>query len=377
MNAKIKRTLITVSTGFAVALLFASCRTSVSDPPSGKTEPLGTDYIFREEAGFYAYAPSLMQTDSTTRYVYYTTNNEKENALSDVIAVRKGTLHDGEYVYGDRQIVLTPTENQWDSQRVTCPSVINGSFSYQGESYTVLMAYTANSIEASKNFQIGLAVAKNPEGPFIKVGNAPIIAYDPDISGSQYGAGNPSLVSFDKKGKVRLFYSHGDNNLSSTRVVDADLTNLDTPQLSGYLTVSYLGLPDDGLGFPLVANGDFALSADGGTLYMVKDGFPYATNEPKVASKLTLAKMEARGVYDPNGTWDTLVPEINQIDTFVDEEHLGWPRMYSACILRDGYGHLLDSDKLFLCFTSSCEASGLEDKSYLFSPGLHMYEASQ
>lgn len=373
----IKHTLAMVSTGLVITLLFSSCRTSVPSPSNNQVEPLGTDYIFREDTGFYAYAPSIVQADSTTRYVYYTTNIEKENNLSDVIAVRKGTLNDGKYVYGDRKIVLTPTENQWDSQRVTCPSVINGDFSYQGENYTVLMAYTANSIEASKNFQIGLAVAKNPEGPFIKVGNTPIIVYNPDISGSQYGAGNPSLVSFDKKGTVRLFYSHGDNNLSSTRVVDADFTNLDTPKLSGYLTVSYLGLPDDGLGFPLVANGDFALSADGASVYMVKDGFPYATNEPKVASKLTLAKMETKGLYDPNGTWDTVASEINQIDTFVDEEHLGWPRMYSACILRDSYGYLADSSTMSLCFTSSREASGLEDKSYLFSPGLHMYEVSQ
>ncbi len=360
-------------------LLLCSCSHNGVPVSSGidsneNRKALGTDYMFMEDAGFYAYAPSILQADDNTRYVYYTVNRDKEKSASDVIAVRKGTLKNGEYIYEEKKIVLMPSDGKWDSQRVTCPSVIYGDFSYAGNSYTCLLAYSANRIEASKNFQIGLAVAKNPEGPFTKIGDSPAISYNSEISGSQYGVGNPSLVSYDKKGKVRIFYSHGDNNLSSTRVVDADLSQLDNPKFSGYLTVSYLGLPDDGLGYPLVANCDFSVNEDGSQLYMVKDGFPYALNEPKVATKLTVATMKTGGLYDPNGKWDTIVPEINQLDTYVDENRLGWSRMYSACILRDAYGIVKDTSKISICFTSSHEPANMNDTSYTFSPGLHMYE---
>ena len=115
----------------------------------------GVAAIFDEEMGFYNTAATILQLDETTRLVYYTTN-ENKNVADDVIAFRKGTLVDGEYVYEDRQIVLTPSENSWDSVRVNNADVVKGEFKYNDTTYNYLMAYSGNAIEAEKQYQVGL-----------------------------------------------------------------------------------------------------------------------------------------------------------------------------------------------------------------------------
>lgn len=78
--------------------------------------------------------------------------------------------------------------------------MIKGEFTYQEEKYSYLMAYLGCVTSDNTKNEVGLAVAKAPEGPFIKIESNPICHYElNDNKGFQWGYGQPSMVSMDKK----------------------------------------------------------------------------------------------------------------------------------------------------------------------------------
>lgn len=335
----------------------------------------GVAAIFDEEMGFYNTAATILQLDETTRLVYYTTN-ENKNVADDVIAFRKGTLVDGEYVYEDRQIVLTPSENSWDSVRVNNADVVKGEFKYNDTTYNYLMAYSGNAIEAEKQYQVGLAVSVLPEGPWVKVGDQPFIEYDPVVYGSTYGAASPSLVSYNNKGQVRLFVTFADTNLTGTRVYDLDLSDLNNViGLDAHRYVSVLGLEDKDLGVhPMLNNADFAIDKETGNLYVVRDRNPLASTNPTVADSLQVAVADVKILNEITPSWE-IIKNISDRDTVNedDSKSLGWSRIYSGSFLTDAYGHLLDSSEITVVYTSSLVASSISDETYRFSPAIHLY----
>lgn len=339
----------------------------------------GTPPVFEEEQGYYNESPSFIQTSDNELLVFYTTNKEK-NVSEDVIAFRKGTLEDGNWIFSDRTIILEPTTDHWDSNRVSDPDVIKGTFNYGGKAFDYLMAYQGNNIEAEKNYQVGLAVAEKPEGPWIKVSNDPFVEYDQNIYGSQFGAGQPSLVSYDNAGKVRLFYTFADELLTSTRVQELDLSNINNPiGKEAYLTLSVSGLIDKSLdSIAMLNNADFATSNDGLTIYTIRDRNPYPTIEPVVADSMQLAKANLDILYSLSTSkyqWTILSQAINDSYTFT-EDQLGWQRMYSGCIITDEYGHISSENPIKIGYTSSSVASSLEDETYKFSSSVHYLEIS-
>lgn len=60
------------------------------------------------------------------------------------------------------------------------PSVIAGNIAYSGEKSSYLMAYLGCDFISndSQDNKIGLAVAKSPELPFIKIDNDPFIGFE-------------------------------------------------------------------------------------------------------------------------------------------------------------------------------------------------------
>lgn len=349
-------------------ILVAACNPETGEDKDVQKTPEGIPYIFTEYEGYYNSAPSIIEFDNQ-RYVIYNTNKEK-NIAKTVIAARKGTMVNGKWEYGEQKIILEPTAGKWDSVRVANADIVEGNFSYKNKEYKYLLAYQGNGIEAEKRFQIGLAVSNDILSGWVKVEN-PFIPYDYNVEGDTYGYGHPSMINFDKQSKILFFYSSGTALLTSTRFVEADLSDLDNPVVSGYITVPVNGLPLDGMEIPMVANADFAYDEEEEKIFMVKDGYPYASSAPQTATKVSLAKIDLIDLYTVDGQWKQVVPEISSIDT-ATEGNTGWKRIHSACILTDAFGNI-DSSAIDVGFTSGRPASSAEDRSYIFYDGLHIF----
>jgi len=377
---------------FLMSVLFTASLASCGGTEKIDYKPItGVDAIFDDSLGYNNEDPSIMQIDEYTRYVYYTRNKEKFGDFSNSIWVRKGVFDGEKYVYGKAKQVLTTSESGWDSRYTYAPTVIKGDFTYNGATYRYLMAYAGSKNKANlNNSQIGLAVGNSADGEFIKVGNAPIVEYDVydwDVSGmaSVKGASDPSLISYDLKSKVMLFYSFYSPTVSiSERVLELDLSK-DLNTLTSYnvlegLLVNTSGIRDSSMA-PTFLGADFAYDQANDTLYSVRDYYEIATEAPFVAEAVQIVKGSfLRAVYEIPSfdneveIWTTINDKINAIDTGVigDENRFnGYDRIYSAGIVRDAFGRTFYEDKIEIIYTSVATADTTKD--YAYSAMLHSF----
>ncbi len=148
-----------------------------------------------------------MEMSDGTRYMYYCTNRESQQII-DHIGCRRGMPDaDGNIVWEEKEIVLSLAESGRDSHHTCDPSVIAGSFAYAGEKYCYLMAYLGCTSYDNQGNKIGIAVAKLPEGPFVRVGSRPLIDFsaDPEADVFQWVVGQPSLINTNQAGENSLW----------------------------------------------------------------------------------------------------------------------------------------------------------------------------
>jgi len=322
-----------------VLLMLVSCNgTPSEEPPAKESVTLPSSHLlqFDAAAGIYNYCPAVMQTDENTAYIYYCTNRAAR-AVVDHIGCRKGTRNeDGTWSWGEEQIVLSPTAGKWDAHHTCDPSVVAGEFHYEGEAYTYLMAYLGCTSYDNQDNKIGIAVAKSPEGPFIKVGDAPLVDFEFEGSADvwEWGVGQPSLVSLDKKGSVMLFYTRGDRNGTRTVAEQWALSDLSAPVRSSSETLPATGLENLNGQQDFINNADFVYDAAGGRFFAVSDCHPNPTEKPDYISshfRITCFDYSAdlRSI-----SWQNVCT--------VGESESGFARNHNAGLLRDAYGHLPD-----------------------------------
>lgn len=291
------------------------------------------------EEGFYISNPDVIQESETVRYIVYTTN-ETAAENYNVIAVRKGELTDKGWVYGEENVAIEGGEGKWDNY-VGSASMVKGTFALNDESYNYLIAYCATDDANDKAFQIGLAVACDPLGDWVKVGEAPVIEFDK----AQYGATSvgcyaPSVINYNKASGIRVFYTYADAYGHFTYMWDADLSDL--TKISGQKAM----LPTNGnlhggdidLMFP---NADFCYDAANKKFYAVKDYSPSASDEkPFFANTIELGAIDESELYtiEIGKGWESL-----QLFDYIDLES-EYERVYSACVVSDAYGHMLEGD---------------------------------
>ena len=96
------------------------------DPQTGASKNYkGVGTIFKEVLGYNTKDASIFE-DGNDRYVIYDGQASKEG--EQVFAARKATKVNGEWVYGEKHIILRPDANGWDSV-IANPSIVKGSFS--------------------------------------------------------------------------------------------------------------------------------------------------------------------------------------------------------------------------------------------------------
>lgn len=326
--------------------------------------------IFDDPLGIYDKDPSII-VEGDKQYVFYTTN-EIENVTNDVIAMRVGTKQGDKYVYSDAKVCLRPSENGWDSVRVSNPDIVKGEFKYQGTTYSYLLAYQGNSKVKDKIYEIGFAVSNDLEN-WTKVGDKAVITYSSYALGSAYGCGAPSLVSYDQKGKVYCFYTYADALITSTRVNYLDCSDLDNIVMGEPSAVSTHGLQDKNADV-IFNNADFMIDKGSNTLYVVRDRNPVMTM-PATSDSVQVAKASLDILTNPfDNEWELVMQAIDNIETSVldggsETQEYGWERIFSPCFITNAYSVVENATTLDVAFSVSAEGSA-SDSSYIYSPAI-------
>lgn len=319
------------------------------------------------EQGFYMRDADIIQ-DNDMRLLVYTTNKTSGDE-ENVIAIRQGDYDSTNgYAYGEEHVIIEGSASGWD-QYLGSASIVEGVFEMGGTTYDYLIAYSGTESINDTSFSIGLAVTNDPLGTWVKVGSSPVISYDSSVYGSSYtGYYAPSLVNLDKESIIRVFYTWADAYGHFSYFVDIDASDLDSLDPSGFAMVPNNGNLSSGEDVTMVPNGDFAYDAVNGYFYMIKDYSPSASQEPRVATRIELARIAENELYvAPNlNGWESL-----RVYDFEDTPGYLYERLYSGTIVSDSYGHLLDVDSIEIVYNTSDLA--VDNPNYIYSQHLETF----
>ena len=304
--------------------------------------------------GIYNYCPSVIEEDGT-RHMYYCTNKDKFD-ITDHIGYRKGTKNIfGNYKYGKETIILAPSEEgAWDSRHVCDPAVVKGEFNYNGKTYGYLMAYLGCISNDCTENKVGLAVAEKPEGPFIRVGDKPFIDYVRKTDKFEWGVGQPSLLSKDKKSTVLLSYSKGTAEQSYTMIEEWDFSDLSNPKCAFSKKLSDKNIYQNDGSPDCILNADLSYDEEEKTYYILSEGHPYPSDDPNFISSYT----RVTAIKESDGFDDAVHTEVFKFGT----EETGYKRNHNACIVKDEYGRI-DSDSITV-YCSNSRTNGNTQWSY-------------
>ncbi len=316
-----------------------------------------TEELFGEDKSenFYNYCPSVMM-EGETMHVWYCSNKVSGN-VTDYVGYRKGTLNaSGKWEFSEKQLVLGPGEGgEWDSRHVCDPSVTKGDFTLNGETYSYLMAYLGCKTSNNCCNEVGIAVAKAPEGPYVKVESANPVAnwyLSPDFSANKWGYGQPCVISSDGAGKVLLFYAQGTAVKTNTKVEEWDFSDLDSPLKLRSAEVREKNSVNAGGSQDCINNADFAYDPVGKRLWCIKEDFPYPTDSGidwiAKTNVLMYADLGEDGLDRLFGSeiysWNksgVLQPAGNYV------------RAHNACIVTDPLGRTVNAFRMPVLYTVS------------------------
>ncbi|MBR3750634.1 MAG: hypothetical protein IKK58_02585 [Clostridia bacterium] len=349
--------------------LSASTSDAISVSPSpAPTVSLKDNLPFDEPLELsFNYCPSIMELEDGTRYVYYCATKES-GVVQDHIYCRKGTPTPNGYIWGEKTLVLAPTDGTFDGLHCCDPSVIKGDFCYNGEKYQYLMAYTGNTYHV--NNKVGLALSNHPTEGFVSIGE-PFIINDGDES--FWGVGQPSLLSVDKKGTVMLFYSYGGLE-TCTFAEKWDLSDLDDPKMLSRVKLTSSGIKGHDGSADVINNIDVAFDPSTSRYYMVRDCHPNPTDgEPSfVASHFNLSYLpengDASAAFADQATHDAL-EWVSVVS--VGPDQTGFVRNSNCGIVRDEFGAVKNSHRLDILYSMS--ELGTDEEYYAWSYRIHSY----
>ena len=126
--------------------------------------------------------------------------------------------------------------------------------------------------------EVGIALAKNPEGPYIKADELnPIAEFytSADYDKSSWGYGQPCVISSDNAGKILLFYTKGVKSGTYVYVEEWDLSDISKAKLVREGRLYDKGVVNASGQTDCINNADFAYDPFLKRLYCLKEDFPY------------------------------------------------------------------------------------------------------
>ena len=266
------------------------------------------------EMRVYNYCPSAIYYKDNV-YVYFCAN-PIEGAVSDHIYLN--TINTETMTYSEKKLMLSPSQDGWDKEHVCDPSVVSGSFAYNGSDYNYLMAYLGCDRKDVNHNQVGIAVAKELDGEWVKVTEInPIISADFDCSldssVNQWGVGQPSVINLDKNGTVAIFYTGNKTGNTCTACEIFDLSNLNSPKKISEFKVSNAGTTNGNEKPETITNADFAYSSGTGKIYMITDRHPFTVYPTIIADSSDIYETEIGDLSNIGSLEDCIWTKVDTV----------------------------------------------------------------
>jgi hypothetical protein len=287
-----------------------------------------------ETGRYYNYAPSHIQVSDSVRYLYYC-RNQVDGVIKDSIFLRQSIKGENGWEWQEPLLALEPSSSGWDSIHVCDPDVKQGEFSYKDHTYQHIMFYLGSDRSNNNHNQIGIALADDSDGPWVKWEQNPIVDYG---FANFWGKGQPSAVSLDNKGKMLLFYSCGDRDGTRMLYRKLDLSDLSVPIIGEEKVLTTEGLTEIDGSQAILHNGALAYDEKTDRFYLIRPRHPFEATAPDfISSQLQVAYTPAATIWSGNGTW-TVEGHITPVQTQKARNH-------NSCILTDAYGGLVGGAK--------------------------------
>jgi hypothetical protein len=330
-------------------------------PVTWSTTKPNPERVYNPQGGsYYAYAPSVVLGSDGDRYMFTC-----HNATSDVVRDNiYETVFDSSGNILSDAAVITPTGTGWDSYHDCDPSVAQGTYLYDGTTYSYAMAYLGTDTNCSCHNAIGVAFATSLAGPWVKY-PTPIVAF-PFGDDTQWGVGQPSITTVDAStGELLLFYTSDSNynngsyrytssNFANMAAYRSDITlgDMSSPQIGTPVQISTAGLTGTD-GSQDVLNGfDMVYDPTTDLFYTVREEHPYPTDDPfNIGDSVQIDSIPGSDIWNGTGTWTdqgTIGPSLT-----------GFARNHNAGFLRNTYGDLVSSGSATIYFTRSALGSGV------------------
>lgn len=184
---------------YLTLLTLLSCKSNDGNEPQKLTPQIR--YEFSGGAGHYNYAPSIIEDQYGIRYGFVCENRDPFKIV-DYVYLYKGIPTEKGYVWQPGTQIIEPSETGWDNCHICDPDVREFKTTYKGETYNWIMTYLGVDRWDCNHNQIGLAISKNIEGPYIKFDRNPLVAYEDT---TKWGVGQSTTIVKDST-TIQLFY---------------------------------------------------------------------------------------------------------------------------------------------------------------------------
>lgn len=283
------------------------------------------NYEFSGGAGMYNYAPSVIQDEYGIRYAFVCQNLDPFKIV-DYIYLYKGIPTKNGYTWQPGTRILDPSDSGWDINHICDPDVRKFKTRYNGETYEYIMTYLGTDQWDNFHNQIGLAVAKSIEGPYVKFSGNPIIG---STNKQTWGVGqSTSIVMNDST--LRVFYTNSGKDFSYRDLVMNNLNNIK------YGEEKYI---------PQMPSNNYPAFSDK-NVYMVSERRVDMDKQiPTWVGNVALLSYIPR-----EKDLGTKGSEWTKIGAVTPKES-GFPRNHNPGILTDEKGYMLNDDELIMYFT--------------------------
>jgi hypothetical protein len=283
-------------------------------------------------AGHYNYAPSVIEDQYKIRYAFVCQNRDPFEIV-DYIYLFKGIPTEGGYVWQPGTPVVAPSETGWDNCHICDPDVREFKTTYNGETYNWIMTYLGVDRWDCNHNQIGLAVSKSIEGPWVKYDKNPLVQY---ADTSKWGVGQSTSVVLDST-TIRLFY-HSTLNPGKYFVFrDIQLNNLNDIRMGEEKNIPGMS-----------ANSYPAFS----------DNYVFMVSEEREKEEYENVIPTWVGNYSRLRCIDKREGITSSVERWTELGHVGpaesgFPRNHNPGILTDSKGYMLTEDELIMYFTTA------------------------
>jgi hypothetical protein len=284
-------------------------------------------YEFSGGAGHYNYAPSVIQDKYGIRYAFVCQNRDAFKIV-DFIYLFKGIPTKEGYKWQPGTMIVQPSDCGWDDCHICDPDVREFKTVYKNETYNWIMTYLGVDRWDCKHNQIGLAISKNIEGPYIKFDQNPIITYQDT---TKWGVGQSTTIVIDSV-TVRIFYTSSNVGFAFRDIKLNDLQNIKFGEEKNIPGMDINNYP----------------AASTKNMYMVSERREKSADIKMIPTWVgNVSKLRYIPIGQNLSTPDKDWIEIGQ----VGPKESGFPRNHNPGILTDTKGYMLNDDELIMFFT--------------------------